>query len=117
MTDKLVTPIYEREEGSAPGPFYVVKDVCLTCSLPTETAPENIEYHERPCTSRPASLTLHCVVTRQPKTPEELDRMIEVVASSCIEAYRYCGTDPEILRHLVEAGCREQCDSLVQRTP
>jgi hypothetical protein len=41
--------------------------------------------------------------------------MIEVVAASCVEAYRYCGTDPEILRRLVEAGCREQCDALVQR--
>jgi hypothetical protein len=41
--------------------------------------------------------------------------MIEVVAGSCVEAYRYCGTDPEILRRLVEAGCREHCDALVQR--
>jgi len=115
MTVKMVTPLYEREDGSAPGPFHVIKDQCITCSLPTETAPENIRYHERPCTSCPTSLTEHCVVTRQPETPEELDRMIEVVAGSCVEAYRYCGTDPEILRRLVEAGCREQCDALVQR--
>lgn len=115
MTDKMVTPLYEREEGSALGPFYVVKDCCLTCSLPTETAPENIRYHERPCTSCPTSLIEHCVVTRQPETPEELDWMIAVVAGSCVAAYRYCGTDPEILRRLVEAGCREHCDALVLR--
>lgn len=42
MTDKMVRPLFEREAGSAPGPFYVVKDQCITCSLPTETAPENI---------------------------------------------------------------------------
>jgi hypothetical protein len=114
MTDKMVTPLYEREDGCAPGPFYVIKDQCITCSLPTETAPENIRYHERPCTSCPASLAEHCVVTRQPETAEELNRMIEVVRGSCVEAYRYCGTDLEILRRLVEAGCREQCDALVQ---
>ena len=60
------------------------------------------------------SLREHCVVTRQPETPEEFDRMIEVVAGSCVEAYRYCGTEPEILRRLVEAGCRAQCDALRQ---
>ena len=115
MIDKMVTPLYEREDGSAPGPFNVIKDQCITCSLPTELAPENIRYHERPCTSCPTSLSEHCVVTRQPETPEELDRMIEVVAGSCVEAYRYCGSDPEILCRLIEAGCREQCDALVQR--
>ena len=41
--------------------------------------------------------------------------MIEVVAGSCVAAYRYCGTESEILRRLVEAGCTEQCDALVQR--
>jgi hypothetical protein len=115
MLKTMVTPLYEREDGSAPGPFYVIKDQCITCSLPTETAPENIRYHERPCTGCPASHTEHCIVTRQPETPEELDRMIEVVAGSCVEAYRYCGTDPEILRRLVEADCRNQCDALVQK--
>lgn len=115
MPDTMVTQLYEREDGSAPGPFYVIKDQCITCSLPTETEPENIRYHERPCTSCPTSLTENCVVTRQPETPEELAHMIEVVAGSCVAAYRYDGTDAEILRRLVEAGCREQCDALVQR--
>ena len=115
MTDKMVTPLYEREDGSAPGPFYVIKDQCITCSLPTETAPENIRYHERPCMSCPTSLTEHCIVTRQPETAEELDGMIEVVRGSCVAAYRYCGTDAEILHRLVEAGCRQHCDALVQR--
>src|SRR4051794_10817397 len=114
MSDAMVTPVYEREDGSAPGPFYVIKNQCITCSLPTETAPENIRYHERACTSCPTSLTDHCVVIRQPETADELDCMIDVVRRSCVEAYCYCGTDPEILRRLVEAGCREQCDALVQ---
>src|SRR5438445_247568 len=36
--------------------------MCITCSLPVETAPETIKYH--------------CFVTRQPETPEEIDRMM-----------------------------------------
>jgi hypothetical protein len=48
VKDKLVKPLYERQDGSAPGPFYVVKDQCITCSLPTDLAPENIRYHQRP---------------------------------------------------------------------
>jgi len=115
MTDKMVTPLYEREPDSAPGPFYAVKDMCITCSLPVETAPETIKYHERPCTGCADTRIDHCFVSRQPETPEELDQMIEVVAGSCVEAYRYCGTDPEILRRLTEAGCSKQCDALVQR--
>src|ERR1043165_9078149 len=112
MLETMVTPLYEREDGSAPGPFYVVKDQCITCSLPTETAPENIQYHKRPCTNCPTSPTSHCVVTRQPETPEELVRMIKVVAGSYVQAYRYCGTDPDILCCLGEASCRAQCDAL-----
>lgn len=112
----MVTPLYDREEGSVPGPFYVIKDQCITCSLPPDTAPNNVRYHERPCRGCATNLTEeHCVVTRQPETAEELDQMIQVVASSCVAAFRYCGTDPEILRRLVDAGCREECDALDQR--
>ena len=115
MNDNLVTPLYEREDGSAPGPFYVIKSRCITCSLPTETAPDNIEY--KPCKGCLQALPDHCAVTRQPETPEELDRMIEVVAGSCVEAYRYCGTDAEILRRLIDAGCKERCDAPVSNIP
>ena len=113
--EKLVIPLYEREQESAPGPFYVVKDMCITCSLPVETAPETIRYHERLCATCPETRIEHCFVSRQPETSDEIDRMIEVVAGSCVAAYRYCGTDPEILRRLIEAGCDEQCDALVRK--
>lgn len=115
MRDTMVTPIYEREDGSAPGPFYAVKDMCITCSLPVETSPETVRYHKRPCTKCPTTQIDHCFVHQQPESPEQIDSMIEVIAGSCVEAYRYCGTDPEILRRLVEAGCRDRCDALVQR--
>jgi hypothetical protein len=76
----LVEPLYERDPGNPTGPFYVVKDSCITCSLPVEIAPENIRCHQRPYTTNPQSIDEHCVVIRQPQTPEELDAMIDVVA-------------------------------------
>lgn len=115
MPDTMVTPLHEREDGSAPGPFYVIKGMCITCDLPIQTAPETVRYRTSPCEGCPEGCPDHCFVSRQPETPEELERMLEVVRGSCVEAYRYCGTDPEILRRLVEAGCRDQCDALVQR--
>ena len=116
MTDKMVTQLYEREPENAPGPFYVEQGMCIACALPVEAAPENIKFHETVCIEcRKGRAVDHCFVSRQPETPAELDRMIEVVAGSCIAAYRYCGTDPDILRRLVEAGCREQCDALVEK--
>ena len=117
MDDKMVIPHFEREDGSAPGPFYVVKDACITCSLPVEIAPETISYHQRPCTDCPKTDSDHCRVYRQPETTAEIDRMLEVVASSCVAAYRYCGTNPEILRRLIKLGCKEQCDVLVSTWP
>ena len=114
--DKLVTPLYERAPENAPGPFYVVKDMCITCGLPVETAPETIKYHWVPYEDHPKPCADHCFVSRQPETPEEINRMIEVVTGSCIAAYRYCGTDPDILRRLTESGNAEQCDALVKKT-
>ena len=38
----LVTPKFEREPDNAPGAFYVIKDQCIICALPPETAPQNI---------------------------------------------------------------------------
>jgi hypothetical protein len=40
----LITPKFEREWDNAPGPFYVVKDQCILCALPPETAPQNITW-------------------------------------------------------------------------
>jgi len=100
MGDVLVTPLFEREPDSVPGPFYVVKDLCIICGLPPETAPQNITWSKqtflRDCEDCPS----HCRVERQPKTEEEISAMIQAACSSCVGAIRYCGTDPAILKRL-----------------
>lgn len=108
----LVTPRFEREPDNAPGPFYVIKGHCIICDLPPETAPQNItwdaEFQRGGCTGCPN----HCRVERQPETLEEVAQVIEAACHSCVAAIRYCGTDPEILRQLREAGGEHLCDAI-----
>jgi hypothetical protein len=112
--ETLVQPLHDREPDNAPGPFYVVKDVCILCALPVETAPRNItwtaEVMERG--SNLGTCPTHCRIERQPETEEELARVIEAAEHSCVEAIRYCGTDPSILSHFRARGLERLCDAL-----
>jgi hypothetical protein len=114
MNDATVPPLFEREPDSVPGPFYVVKGQCLICDLPNQVAPENFfwdeAYKARGCQGCPN----HCRVERQPETPLELALMIEAAAGSCVEAIRYCGTDPAVLARLQAEGKAHLCDALAR---
>ena len=108
----IVTPKFEREPDNAPGAFYVIKDSCILCALPPETAPQNITwdagFQEAGCTGCPN----HCRVERQPESQDEVALVIEAALRSCVEAIRYCGTDTEILARFHEQGMGRLCDAL-----
>jgi hypothetical protein len=109
----LVTPKFEREPDNAPGPFYVIKGQCIICGLPPETAPKSITWSAETfrfndCMDCPT----HCRIERQPATEEELAAVIEAASGSCVEAIRYCGTDPEILSRFRAEGLERLCDAL-----
>lgn len=108
----LVTPKFEREPDNAPGPFYVIKDHCFLCAVPPETAPDNIKWDAEFHRGGRAGCPNHCRVERQPQTPDEVARVIEATCGSCVEALRYCGTDPEILARFRERGLERLCDAL-----
>jgi len=108
----LVQPRYEREPDSVPGPFYVAVDTCITCALPPETAPNNITWNEEFQRTGCQSCIHHCRVSRQPETDEELELMFEATYGSCVQAIRYCGTDPQTLERFQELGIPEICDAL-----
>src|SRR5579862_548205 len=93
----LVTPLEERETDSVPGAFYVCKNVCITCGLPPEIAPANISWDEKSKQSVGTNCPHHCRVEKQPETEAELVLMIEAASGSCVQAIRYCGTDPQII--------------------
>ena len=112
--DTLVEPLHEREPDNAPGAFYVVKDACLLCALPIETASHNITWSAETM-ERGAGFDrcpTHCRVERQPETADELARVLEAAEFSCIEAIRYCGTDPAILSYFRDRGLARLCDAL-----
>lgn len=112
--DPTVQPLHERYPDNAPGPFYVIKDHCIICALPPETAPHSITWSEETfrfndCMNCPT----HCRVERQPETDEEIAAVIEAACGSCVEAIRYCGTDPQILAKFRDLGYERLCDALV----
>jgi hypothetical protein len=112
MKDRLVPPLHEREDDAAPGPFYVVKRQCLICDFPNQMAEGNFSWDDAfqkgGCTGCPN----HCRVEKQPETPEELAQVIEAALGSCVEAIRYCGTDPEVLAKFGAEGKAHLCDAL-----
>ena len=93
---------FERAPLNVEGDFYVVKDTCITCMAPHQEAPELMGLDKE----------TGCYFRRQPQTPEDLERAIEAVRVSCVEALRYAGNDPEILEQLRAKGCKSQIDVL-----
>lgn len=110
--EPLVIPRYEREDDSVPGPFYLVKDQCIVCALPPETAPQNICWDESFQSSGCDGCPNHCRVSKQPETDEELELMIEAAWGSCVEAIRYCGSDVQTLNRFREMGLERICDAI-----
>jgi hypothetical protein len=68
----------ERYSLNADGDFHAVKDICITCMMPEDRAPELMGFDEEAC---------HCYFKRQPGTPEELEHAIAAVASSEVRRY------------------------------
>jgi len=103
--DRLVPAREEVDSANVDGPFYITTQ-CIICGLPPETAPANITF-EREC-REPRT----CHFFKQPETQEELNSVLEAMRGSCVEAVRYRGTDPEILRQIQERGLSHLADAL-----
>src|SRR5262245_7993710 len=84
-----------RCEENRGGDFYTECDVCLNCDVPHEVAPDLMAYVQHPRAG-----SLHCVFTRQPRTPEEIERAIDAMCGSEVCGIRYGGRDPDILRRV-----------------
>ena len=89
----------------AKGDFYVNVEECIVCGAPEHVAPEVIamtqdaDIHQN-----------HCFFKKQPSTPEEIERAVTAMDASCVEALRYRGRDPEVLRRLEALGLSRLCD-------
>lgn len=105
--DEMVEPLYPRQSDAVPGPFYVAKDECIICDYPPTLAPKCVKMKQAECPT-----DMYCHVYRQPTTQEELNSMYEAMWGSCVQAIRYCGTNPEILTELRKRGLSHLCDAI-----
>lgn len=83
----------EPDPRNMPGPFYVERNMCMTCGVPPSEAPGLIHLDDE-----------GCYFKKQPETEAELAAAIEAMWFACCGAYRYGGDDPEIVRRLLAAG-------------
>lgn len=81
---------YEAHPGSSDGDFYRVCDECVSCGVPQSVAPDLIGSTEDG----------QCFWKKQPETPEELARALDVINGSCVAAHHYAGHDAAIISQI-----------------
>lgn len=84
----MVTHIVDRNG------FFVEPDECVTCNCCHCEAPNNFRY-----ANDGEGVT---EVYAQPATPEELDGVFEAVEVCMVDCIYYGGTDPDIIRQLLD---------------
>jgi len=83
----------ERFPKNVAGPFFVANGECIACGAPEHEAPDLMGFDQE---------VLHCYFRKQPSTPDELERAIRAVWSSCCGALYYSGNDPAVPGRLAE---------------
>jgi hypothetical protein len=105
--DRLVPAKEPPDPSNVPGPFYVTKQ-CITCGLPPETAPANINF----ATPVPeCGYSNNCRFFKQPENEDELEQVIQAMLGSCVSALRYRGTDQLVLKRLESLKLEFLCDA------
>ena len=90
-----------RVEKNAPGPFFVRANECMICRQCVYEAPELMDSGDE--MGDPSSY-----FTRQPETPEEIQRALFAMKACCVAAVGYEGDDPAILARLAEWEAEEE---------
>jgi hypothetical protein len=79
--------------------FFVERGKCARCGKAPTAAPSLVAIDAQD----------GCYFERQPANEAEVDDAIRAMLTSCIEAYRFAGDDPEIRRRLAEVGFGHLC--------
>lgn len=95
-----------RFEKNAPGPFYTTGE-CMACGAPEVQAPGFLAPVE--------SENSDTYFVRQPSTPEEVEQACRALEVCCVNALRYGGQDPVIIRRL--GNDPQYCDHLLPGGP
>ena len=82
---------HPRFEKNVAGDFYTTGD-CLQCNVPEEAAPDLLAELN--------SENSDTYFIKQPISPAEVEQACNAILSCCMDALRYGGTDPNIIRRL-----------------
>lgn len=96
-----------RNPKNAPGAFYVLEGQCVSCDAPRAEAPGLVTLDDE----------VGCYFHKQPETPAEVDDAVRAVIVSCVEVYRYGGSDLAIRRRLAQSGHADLCDQPLRGEP
>ncbi len=88
------------------GDFYVEEGCCTMCGVPQAEAPELFGGFDDKCNATHDQ----CFVKKQPNNNEELNKMINTLATQELLCIRYCGSDLEIKKRIKEVGEENQID-------
>lgn len=72
----------------------------MSCGAPQADAPDLITLDDE----------VGCYFHKQPETSAEVDDAVRALLVSCVEAYRYGGSDPTVRRRLAQLGYQHLCD-------
>ncbi len=92
--------MHKRHPQNVSGVFYIAADCCTRCGMLEECAPSLVGQGDDD----------HCIITRQPETPDEIYQAILGIGGSEFGCLRYGGHDPDILERLGELGYSYFCD-------
>jgi hypothetical protein len=92
----------KRDPRNAPGPFYAVEKLCLSCGLPEGEAPDLLANLD--------ATGGDTYFVKQPTTPEEVERACSALDVCCVKALRYGGNDQAIIERL-QKWSAECCDA------
>jgi len=82
------------------GDFYVQNECCTACGVPQAIAPDLVGWTNEKYRQ--------CYWIKQPETPGEIERAVEILHAQELGCHRYSGTDPLLLAKLPV----EDCDHL-----
>jgi hypothetical protein len=81
----------QRFKKKVPGPFYTSGE-CLACGAPEYMAPDLLAPLD--------DENYETYFLKQPTTPEEIERACQAIEVCCVDALRYGGNDPSIIKRL-----------------
>jgi hypothetical protein len=94
---------------NAEGDFYVADGCCNACGVPESIAPDLFSYEITENEYHPGTKSYHCYFSKQPRSADEINKTIDIMAHQELDCIRYKGSDAQIIEEIKK---KEQQDFL-----